>query len=211
MQRICLFDTWFSNVFVGRTVATVAEMAFVVQGALVLSFVASQLKSVFGQRVAVAIVGLIALAECFSWYAVITTNYLGNSVEESLWATSYALVGLALFDLGRRSAGSLRLMAGLGSLGSFIYVAFMVTHDVPMYIGRLIEDLHTGRAFFGLTAGVTDLLTRWVVTHDIQEWRTEIPWMSLYFSVAVWLSIALCASPLTVARLHQLQTSREPQ
>ena len=27
VQRICLFDTWLSSVFVGRTVATVAELA----------------------------------------------------------------------------------------------------------------------------------------------------------------------------------------
>jgi hypothetical protein len=30
------------------------------------------------------------------------------------------------------------------------------------------------------------------VTHDISEWREEIPWMSLYFSAAVWSSLALC-------------------
>ena len=30
VQRICLFDTWLSSVFVGRSVATVAEMCFVV-------------------------------------------------------------------------------------------------------------------------------------------------------------------------------------
>ena len=34
--------------------------------------------------------------------------------------------------------------------------------------------------------------TRWVVTHDLAEWKDEIAWMSLYFSVAVWASLALC-------------------
>src|SRR6476659_77143 len=36
VQRICLFDTWLSSVVVGRTVATVAEVCFAVQWALVL-------------------------------------------------------------------------------------------------------------------------------------------------------------------------------
>src|SRR5262245_32229034 len=36
VQRICLFDTWLSSVFVGRSVATVAEVCFVVQWAIVL-------------------------------------------------------------------------------------------------------------------------------------------------------------------------------
>jgi hypothetical protein len=30
------------------------------------------------------------------------------------------------------------------------------------------------------------------VTHDLAEWKEEIVWMSLYFSLAVWSSLALC-------------------
>src|ERR1700745_2026680 len=36
VQRICLFDTWLSSVTVGRSVATVAEVCFVVQWAIAL-------------------------------------------------------------------------------------------------------------------------------------------------------------------------------
>ena len=36
VQRICLFDTWLSSVAVGRSVATVAEICFAVQWAIVL-------------------------------------------------------------------------------------------------------------------------------------------------------------------------------
>jgi hypothetical protein len=32
-----------------------------------------------------------------------------------------------------------------------------------------------------------------VVTHDLAEWKDEIAWMSLYFTTAVWASLALCA------------------
>ena len=30
------------------------------------------------------------------------------------------------------------------------------------------------------------------MTHDLAEWKDEIAWMSLYFSVAVWASLGLC-------------------
>jgi hypothetical protein len=30
------------------------------------------------------------------------------------------------------------------------------------------------------------------VTHDVAAWKDEIAWMSLYFSAAVWASLALC-------------------
>src|SRR5262245_58684108 len=36
VQRICLVDTWLSSVMVGRSVATVAEVAFAAQWAIIL-------------------------------------------------------------------------------------------------------------------------------------------------------------------------------
>jgi hypothetical protein len=39
------------------------------------------------------------------------------------------------------------------------------------------------------------------VTHDLSEWREEIAWMSLYFSGAVWASLALCVFYATALRL----------
>jgi len=45
VQRICLIDSWFSNVLVGRCVATVAELCFAAQWALVLHTIAMKLQS----------------------------------------------------------------------------------------------------------------------------------------------------------------------
>jgi hypothetical protein len=45
-----------------------------------------------------------------------------------------------------------------------------------------------------LLEGLRDTRTRWVVSHDITHWKGEIAWMSLYFSAAVWASLALCAA-----------------
>jgi hypothetical protein len=36
VQRICLFDTWLSSVMIGRSLATVAEVCFAAQWAIVL-------------------------------------------------------------------------------------------------------------------------------------------------------------------------------
>jgi hypothetical protein len=81
VQRICLFDTWLSSVVVGRSVATVAEVCFATQWAMVLY----QLGSVAGVDttlyVAGAIVPLIVLAQCCSWYGVLSTNYLANAID----------------------------------------------------------------------------------------------------------------------------------
>ncbi len=206
VERFCLWDTWFSNVFVGRSIATIAELAFAIEGAIVLYVMSRALDFTLGKVVARAVVVLIATAECFSWYAVISTNYVGNACEESLWATSYFLVAIALAVMAWKTTGTLRKVAGASAVGAAIYVTFMVTHDVPMYLARHAEDVRHPRAFFSLADGVHDLLTRWVVTHRIEDWSAEIPWMTLYFTVAVWLSIALCLAPMTPQAVKRLQT-----
>jgi hypothetical protein len=60
-----------------------------------------------------------------------------------------------------------------------------------MYSGRWLADEATGKAYLSLGQGLWDAGSRWTVTYSWEQWRSEIPWMSLYFSVGVWSSIAL--------------------
>jgi hypothetical protein len=100
----------------------------------------------------------------------------------------------------------MRHAVGIAVAACAIYVGFMATVDVPMYLSRLAEDSANGKVYLGFVEGIVDLNSRWIVTHDIADWRTEIPWMSLYFSFAVWVSIALCYVPLskTLLAKHRL-------
>ena len=191
VQRICLFDTWLSSIMVGRSVATVAELCFAAQWAIVLSALGTLAKSDTAKNIARLILPLIAVAECCSWYAVITTDYLGNVLENSLWTVTFALVAIALVRLVVRFRGPVQWAIAAAALGSFGYVIFMGTVDVPMYVARWQADLANGKQFLNALAGLHDVATRWTVTHDIAQWRDEIPWMSLYFSMAVWTSLML--------------------
>jgi hypothetical protein len=201
VQRICLFDTWLSSVFVGRAVATVAEICFVLQWAIVLHQLARLAKADTARNIALAIVPLIVLAECCSWYAVITTNYLGNTLENSLWAVTFLLIAAALLRLMNDFRGVVLLALGLAVAGITGYLVFLVMIDIPMYFARWEADAASGKELFGVLAGLHDLGTRWTVSHDITQWRDEIPWMSLYFSLAVWSSLALGGFGLVRDRL----------
>jgi hypothetical protein len=192
VQRICLFDTWLSSVLVGRSVATVAEICFVIQWAIVLRQLARFTNSDMARNVAFVIVPLIVVAECCSWYAVITTSYLGNTVENSIWAVVFLLIAAALLRLLTEFRGIIRYAMGAAVAGITAYLAFLVVIDVPMYFGRWQTDTISGKELFGIFAGLHDMGTRWAVTHDIAQWHDEIAWMSLYFSAAVWSSLALC-------------------
>jgi hypothetical protein len=72
-----------------------------------------------------------------------------------------------------------------------------------MYFARWQADAANGKELFGVLAGLHDLGTRWTVTHDIAQWQDEIAWMSLYFSLAVWSSLALGGFGLVKHRLPQ--------
>jgi len=192
VQRICLFDTWLSSVMVGRSVATVAEMCFAAQWAIMLHQLGTMTGAETTVTVAWLIVPLILIAECFSWYAVLTKHYLGNAIENSIWAVAFFMIGIGLCRLLPEFHGLVRWAFIVSIVGIAAYLAFLMTVDVPMYLNRWRAELAAGSALLHPLEGLRDVSTRWVVTHDIAEWREEIAWMSLYFSMAVWSSLALC-------------------
>lgn len=192
VQRICLFDTWLSSVVVGRTVATVAEVCFAAQWAIVLYQLGTMTGAETTVTIAWIIVPLIVIAECFSWYAVLTTHYLCNAIENSIWAVVFFLVGIALCRLLPEFHGPVRWAFIVAIVGIAAFLAFLMTVDVPMYLNRWRANLAAGGTLLHPLEGLRDVSRRWVVTHDIAEWREEIAWMSLYFSMAVWSSLALC-------------------
>jgi hypothetical protein len=195
VQRIGLFDSWASSVMVGRSVATVAELCFVIQWALLLHKSARDAGCNYCVMLSWVVVPLIVVAEVCSWYAVLTTCYIGNAIEESLWALVAGLLIVGFFTLWPRCVASHRPFLAAVLLMGIAYVAFMSMVDVPMYVSRWLADEANGQQYLSLSQGLRDAGSRWTVTFGWEEWRTEIPWMSLYFSVGVWCSIALAHAP----------------
>lgn len=206
VQRICLFDTWLSSVLVGRSVATVAEICFVVQWTIILQQLGALTGSDAVLNVAWIIVGLIVVAECCSWYAVLTTSFLYNAIENSLWAVAFFLVGIGLCRLLPEFHGTALIVLVLSIAGIVAYLVFLVAVDVPMYLSRWRAGLTDGSKLLGLLEGLRDVSTRWVRTHDIAHWKGEIAWMSLYFTGAVWASLALCVLYASAGELPQYRT-----
>ena len=192
VQRICLFDTWLSSVVIGRSVATVAEVCFAAQWAIALH----QLGTITGAdttlNAAWVIVPLILIAECFSWYAVLTKKYFANAIENSIWALAFFIVAVGLCRLLPEFDGAVRVVLVVAVVGIAGYLTFLVTVDVPMYFRRWRAKFGHGGKLLRPLDGLREVSARWVVTHDFAEWKDEIVWMSLYFSAAVWASLALC-------------------
>jgi hypothetical protein len=192
VQRICLFDTWLSSVMIGRSVATVAEVCFALQWAIALHQLGAMTGADTTLNAAWVIVPLILIAECFSWHAVLTKKYFCNAIENSIWALAFFLVAVGLCRLLPEFDGAVRVALVVAIIGIAGYLAFLATIDIPMYLTRWRAEVANGSRPLRPLEGLRDASFRWVVTHDIAEWKDEIAWMSLYFSAAVWASLALC-------------------
>jgi hypothetical protein len=206
VQRICLFDTWLSSVLIGRSVATVAEVSFAAQWAIVLRQMGGIAGADTAMTVASVIVPFVVAAQCWSWYGVLTTNYLAHAIENSIWAVAFLLVGIAVCRLVPEFEGFVRLGLIVAIIGIAGYLGFLIAIDIPMYVSRWQDAVADGSEILNPVQGLRDVSTRWVVTHDFAHWKNEIAWMSLYFTAAVWASLALCLLSCLQDRLPRYRT-----
>ncbi|HXC59449.1 MAG TPA: hypothetical protein VN645_09030 [Steroidobacteraceae bacterium] len=196
IPRIALIDSPLASVLVGRSVATLAELCFVAQWAVTLREASRMTGSVFGRVSSALVLPMIFTAELCSWYSVLTTSNLGHVFEESLWALSATLMAASLLAAWPRWQPSHRLPVALLSAMAIGYVLYMVLADIPMYAGRWLASEASAAQYLTFTEGLRDIARPHLVTYAHAMWRHEFVWMSLYFSVGVWSSIALIHSPL---------------
>jgi hypothetical protein len=200
-QRICLVDSWWSSAILSRAVATVAELSLVAQWTLFLGRWTRAVGSRVGYVVSRLLLPLIAFAECCSWYTTLTTNFRGSVIEESTWAVTSALMTLTLVALWWQRSEVRRPFIGAAIILNAFYIVFMATVDVPMYARRVRADQETGKTFLSISDGITDSLHRRVVTRRLEDWQDEMPWMTLYFSAGVWISLSLIQAPRPKVRI----------
>jgi hypothetical protein len=204
VPRICLHDTWISRIIVGRSVATVAELSFAAQLALLLRVASVAAGGGIAAVASRLVVPFILFAELFCWAAVLTANYLMHALENSLWTLMAVLAIAALVSLRFRAADQRRRFFGLGIACATGYVVYMGLLDVPMYVSRWHTELAAHHQYLSLSAGFAEILQRCTVMREWSAWRQDVPWLSLYFTVAVWISIALAHAPVgSATRLRQ--------
>lgn len=195
LERVCLVQSVFSNMLVGRSVATMAELCFIAQCALLLHQAGYSQSNRFVVTTSLLLIPIIVTAEFASWYAILSTNYLGHVVENSIWTFSAVLLLVSLFLLRPHSNRAQRHFLTAMMIFAVGYIVFMVNVDVPMYWTRWRADQIAGANYLSLSKGVMDASLACVVNFNQVVWRMEIPWMTLYFTVAVWVSISLAHVP----------------
>lgn len=195
LERLCVVQSELSNIMVGRSVATLAELCFVAQGALLLYQAGRSIDNRFVKIVSLLLIPMIIVAECASWYAILSKNYFGHVLENSIWTFSAILLLASFVILWPHSNPIQRRFLTAIIIFGICYIAFMTTIDVPMYWSRWHTSLANKIEYLSLAQGILDASRPCVVSFSWNIWRMEIPWMTLYFTVAVWLSISLAHVP----------------
>lgn len=191
LERMCLWDSPLSSVIVGRTVATVAELCFAWQCALLLFKLSAQTGSSVVATIGLTVLPIIVVAELACWFAVATLNNIGHAVEELLWSIMVGLVAAGLVVYWRHTAGAPPLWVPIGLLACAGTAALILMVDVPLYMTRWRIGKRAGLRYLRIVEGLKDAVVRRRVTQTSAAWREEVIWMSLYFSAGVWLSLAI--------------------
>ena len=195
LERICLVQSELSNMMLGRSVATVAELCFMAQCALLLYQAGNSKNNKFVLMVSWLLMPIIVIAEVSSWYAILSTNYFGHVLENSIWTFSAVLLLVSLYLLWPNSTRPQRHFLTAMMIFAIGYIWFMISVDVPMYWARWDADLLAGTNYLSISQGILDASRGCVVDFSWDVWRQEIPWMTLYFTLAVWVSISLAHVP----------------
>eukprot|EP00986_Skeletonema_menzelii_P004457 scaffold1523_cov162-Skeletonema_menzelii.AAC.2 len=191
LERYCLFDTRLSSIFLGRLSATIAEVSFSAQIALYLYHVGEVYGHPLTQCLALGLVPMIVMAQCFCWCGVVTLNHLYHAIEESIWAISSLFIGMAMAALVIYQPDKCLRVGGFGTVCCFSFFLFMVIVDVPMYVRRwregkqnMMQSKEKKLIYMNMVEGSFDSMERRVVTKSWKVWKEETLWLTLYFSTA---------------------------
>lgn len=191
LERLVLVDSFLSSIVLGRTAATVAEICFAVQIGLLVHQLGAMAGLPIVQQVAWAIPVFMTVAQGFCWHSVLTLNHITQAVESLLWAAGFSLTAALLAIVAGHSSGWVQSTAIVGLAGSLAFVTFVLAVDAPMYLRRHREGRARGLSYLSLAGGARDACFRRVPSRQWAAWKEDALWLTPYFSLGAWVSIAM--------------------
>lgn len=191
LERYCLYDNPLSSIALGRSLATLAEITFSIQCALIIYELGQFVDSQWIIVCSYLLVPIIVLAQIFCWYATLTINHIWHALEELAWVVMIVLAAGCLLSGYQQLPGSQSWVVTLGLLSCAASIYVMLIVDVPMYFSRAKESRKAGVVTLTVHQGIQDSMRRRIQTIDWRIWKNEVLWMTSYFTLGVWLSIAM--------------------
>lgn len=191
LERYCLFDHPLSSVMLGRSLATLAEICFSIQCAMLIYDLGEFVESPTIMFISYTIVPVIVLAQISCWYAALSLNHFWHGIEESAWVVMIVLAGGCFATGFFMLSGVLQVLMAIGVISCIGSAYIMLFVDIPMYLSRKEKSSKTAQRYLSIKAGIKDAINRRVETNDWSVWKKEVLWISTYFTFGVWLSIGM--------------------
>jgi len=202
LQRFVFWDTILNSIIVDRCWACVGELAWTFQMSYALRHVDKELT---GGKCWIQMSGWAAfmiyiLAEATSYYNTATTNELYCAIEVILDGAAFAVMAPGALYLwcklpGSTCSTSAKTFCAIMVPLCIIYPLYNVAIDAPMYMKRYEADQAAHKKYLGFIEGLHDAAVTRHPTHNLADWKADMLWMTLYFSVGVWSGIALMKAP----------------
>lgn len=157
----CMFP--ICSPFIDRSLSTVSELAFAIQ---LINWFDNGMYRYIGPS-------MIGAAEISCWIGIITGISYWHMFEESLWC-SYAIFLLWLNTFSDKPPNQ-KLCASCILHG---YIIYMIFYDIPSY-------------YFRPNATKEKILVCEHISTDMDEWKPSLIWMTGYFTVGSWVSLAI--------------------
>ena len=196
LERLVVVDSRFSSIFLGRTAATIAEICFGLQLGLLVHQLGAHAGLPIVQYAAWAIPIFMSIAQVFCWHSILTLNHFTQAIESLLWAAGFSWMAALLTIIALDTSGLIHLLAVTGALGSVAFVAYALVIDIPLYLRRFRSGRALGQSYLSINQGARDAWHRREQSHSWDKWRDDALWLTPYFSVGVWFSMALIFLPL---------------
>ena len=197
LERYCLHDSPWSSVALGRACATIAEICFSIQCAIIIFNISQAINSQIVEYVSYSIVPIIVLAQLFCWHATLTLNHFWHSMEEFAWVIMLVLISGCFIAGFFLLSAEYQVLMVIGLISCLASIWVMLFIDIPMYLSRTNEREKRGHRLLSVKDGIKDAVLRRVHTNDWAIWKKEVLWITSYFTIGVWLSISM-----VVIRFH---------
>jgi hypothetical protein len=198
LERLVLVDSTFSNIFLGRSAATIAEICFGAQLGLLVYQLGAYAGLPWVQHTAWVITLCTIVAQAFCWHSILTLNHVTQAVESLLWAAGFSWMAALLAIIAMDTNGVIQSLAIAGVLGSMAFVTYIVVVDIPLYLRRFRSGRDSGQQYLSITQGARDAWGRREISHSWDRWRDDALWLTPYFSIGAWFSMALVFLPLVL-------------
>ena len=198
LERLVVIDSTLSNIFLGRTAATIAEICFGLQLGLLVHQLGAYAGLPVVQYAAWAIPIFMTVAQAFCWHSILTLNHITQAIESFLWAAGFSWMAALLTIIALDTNGVVHFLAISGVLASLAFVAYAVAIDIPLYIRRFHSGRALGQNYLSITYGAKDAWNRREMSHSWDRWKDDALWLTPYFSVGAWISMALIFLPLAL-------------